>query len=381
MCDQNNKFMKKPSVLIVQTIVPHYVLPLFQKLTASIKMNVTIAYGQAPIGASLQNVSNPKGIVVSHVKNIYFNKKNTIRFQLGLLSLLWSRHFDIVIMEFDLHIISNLIGCLLAKCLGLQIIWWGHGIGPRRRRLSKWIRILLIRLSDAVIFYDSENANRFVSWGVDKKKLFIAWNSIDIDEIRPFVIAWDSNDRFRILYIGRLIPEKKVDMLIEGFGHALPYLTPLDPRFQLTIIGDGPERKALERLVSKLAITAAVEFTGALYSQQQLAQYFNTAMVSVSPGCIGLSAVHSMAYGIPLLVADNEPHGPEICAVKNNINSLLFSSGNAQDLAQKLIQMAGEPDMMMRMSAGVLRTIEEQFSMQIMTKAFEDAVQHAHKKT
>jgi glycosyltransferase involved in cell wall biosynthesis len=80
-----------------------------------------------------------------------------------------------------------------------------------------------------------------------------------------------------------------------------------------------------------------------------------------------------------MLVADKEPHSPEICAVKNNENSLLFPSGEAKDLAQKLMQMAQEPDMMAKMSACALQTIEEKFSVPVMVKAFEDAVQYAHR--
>src|SRR5581483_7439328 len=145
--------------------------------------------------------------------------------------------------------------------------------------------------------------------GVPKNKIFVAWNSIDIDEIDSLVQHLPMTRRNRVLFIGRLIPEKKPGLLIEAFANASSRLS---SDIVLTLVGDGPERTNLERLVRQFNIDDRVEFVGSTYNQDQLAPYFNTSWISVSPGYIGLSAIHSMAFGVPMLVADKEPHSPEI---------------------------------------------------------------------
>lgn len=376
---QINKDIRNHKVLIVQTIVPHYVLPFFKQLSLSKKMNVTVAYGQARYGSSLQNVSDTSSISTELLENIFLFKKSTIRYQRQLISIIKRERFDTVILEFDLRVISNFIICLLAKQLGIKIIWWGHGIGPSRRRLSKILRLWLCRFADAIIFYDGKNAKQFISWGVPNKKVFIAWNSIDTDEIKPLVKNWDFNDRYRILYVGRLIPEKKVNVLIMAFAQAIPYLIKNNSRLCLTIIGEGPERNVLESLVKNLGVQDYVEFIGELYIQKKLAKYFNSAIISVSPGYIGLNAIHSMAYGVPMLVSDNEPHSPEICAIKKNDNALLFHSDDVNSLAQQLIRIATEPEMLTKLSSHAVKTINDRFSIKSMVEVFEEAIEFVNK--
>ena len=92
--------------------------------------------------------------------------------------------------------------------------------------------------------------------------------------------------------------------------------------------GEGPERASLEKLASELGISDATTFTGAIYDQKSLAPWFNDAWASVSPGALGLSAVHSLAFGVPMVVARDEGHGPEISTIRDGENGARIWEGD-----------------------------------------------------
>jgi glycosyltransferase involved in cell wall biosynthesis len=362
--------MNKPSVLILHNRLPPYRLPLFQRLTESQAMDVVVAYGKVPPGDSLPNVREPAGIRSVLLRNYFTSRKRILFYQGGALGLVRSRKYDIIIASFDIHILSNIVACLWARIAGIGFVWWGHGIGPRGHPVSREIRLLLAKMADALIFYDESRARQFVAWGLDPAKAFVAWNSIDTDLIDNLAAKWSASQRNRILFIGRLIPEKKVDLLIRGFASGRSHLR---ERVTLTIIGDGPERSALEALAGQLGLAGEVEFVGELFDQHRLAKFFNSSLLCVSPGYVGLNAIQSLAYGVPMLIADIEPHSPEISAIEEGVNAQFFPAGDAEALGLAIADVCNGGKLE-RMSRAARRTVRERFNLGAMVKSFEEVV-------
>jgi glycosyltransferase involved in cell wall biosynthesis len=361
--------MFKPSVLFLQPIMPHYRLPLFKRVSQSPVMSPTTAFGDSSPGSSLESIHGQSHMREIPLRNVHFWRGKYLVFQRGLLRHVLTREFDVIIASFDIHVISSIISFILARTLGIRFVWWGHGIGPARHPLSKIIRLWLCRRSDGVVFYNADLADLFVSWGIRREKTHVAWNSIDTEEIDRLARGWLDGDRHRIISVGRLIPEKKVELLVKAFTAACPML---DPRTQLTIVGDGPEKGRLMQMAKEAGLEGRIEFAGALYRQEDLAPLFNTAQVSVCPGGIGLFAIHSLAYGVPLIVADNEPHGPEISAVEKGKTGLFFQSENVQELRDLLVHIQSQHDMLTAMSAQARRLVSEKFTLSAMVGVFEN---------
>ena len=123
-------------------------------------------------------------------------------------------------------------------------------------------------------------------------------------------MGWDaSRHRNRILYVGRLEPAKKPALAIEAFAIALPNL-PGDVR--LTFVGSGSLEAALERQVAELGVRHRVEFLGHISELRALRKIYDETLISVSPGYVGLSLTQSLGFGVAMLVADGEPHAPEV---------------------------------------------------------------------
>jgi glycosyltransferase involved in cell wall biosynthesis len=293
---------------------------------------------------------------------------------MGFPSLIRKLRPDVVIASYDPRFLTNLVGYYAARKLGIKWIWWGHGIRPRDR--YHFIYRKMAKMADAVVLYSGHAADKMALIGVPREKIFVAWNAIDTAEIEEYYRAVPFEQRFRILYIGRLIRGKKVDLLIQGFAAALPRL-PDDTK--LSIIGNGNEERKLKSLVSELRIESNVEFSGKLTSQDQLAPYFNSSFVSVSPGQIGLSAIHSLAYRVPLLVANKEPHGPEITILEEDKNGCYFATNSVNDLARHLIELSDNRARCELMGERGQQSIHNRFNIETMVNSFLDAIKYVLK--
>jgi glycosyltransferase involved in cell wall biosynthesis len=293
---------------------------------------------------------------------------------MGFPSLIRKLRPDVVIASYDPRFLTNLVGYYAARKLGIKWIWWGHGIRPRDR--YHFIYRKMAKMADAVVLYSGPAADKMALIGVPREKIFVAWNAIDTAEIEEYYRAVPFEQRFRILYIGRLIRGKKVDLLIQGFAAALPRL-PDDTK--LSIIGNGNEERKLKSLVSELRIESNVEFSGKLTIQDQLAPYFNSSFVSVSPGQIGLSAIHSLAYRVPLLVANKEPHGPEITILEEDKNGCYFATNSVNDLARHLIELSDNRARCELMGEAGQQSIHNRFNIETMVNSFLDAIKYVLK--
>ncbi|HZP83940.1 MAG TPA: glycosyltransferase family 4 protein [Chthonomonadaceae bacterium] len=367
--------VNQSSVLIVQRLLPPYRLAFFQHLAATAPFGVTFSYGQGQPDCALESIVAPEGLNVTQLRNLSIGKRETLVYQMGLPSLIRSKRYNIIIAEFNPRIISNIAAFFQAKRQKLKFIWWGHGIRPRSSDTAIRIYRWLAQHADAIILYTQAAADQLTAHGVPKNKIFVAWNSIDIDEIDSLVQHLPMTRRNRVLFIGRLIPEKKPGLLIEAFANASSRLS---SDIVLTLVGDGPERTNLERLVRQFNIDDRVEFVGSTYNQDQLAPYFNTSWISVSPGYIGLSAIHSMAFGVPMLVADKEPHSPEIAVVEDGKNAVFFRANDTKDMAQHLIRLSKQPDQLEQMSVASRKAVRSTFGVKAMVDAFLQAIRYAH---
>ncbi|MEJ5338433.1 MAG: glycosyltransferase [Aquificaceae bacterium] len=104
--------------------------------------------------------------------------------------------------------------------------------------------------------------------------------------------------KFKLLYSGRLSPDKNVDLLLEVFQHLDPTL------FHLVVAGDGPARKKVEKLTQKLP---NLTYLGYLHREEELARVYASCDVFVSTSCgetYGLAFLEAQACGCLLVAFD-----------------------------------------------------------------------------
>ncbi len=132
------------------------------------------------------------------------------------------------------------------------------------------------------------------------------------------------------VYCGRLSREKGVALLISAFARALYAV----PDAQLSIVGDGPERAALEDLVETLDAGDSVAFAGRVTPQgveAELAEAWALVAPSIWAEPFGLIALEAAVHGVPVIASAT---GGLAELVEDKVSGLLFPNGNERALSE-----------------------------------------------
>lgn len=155
-----------------------------------------------------------------------------------------------------------------------------------------------------------------------------------------------SETPFRILTVGRLTPQKGIDVLLEAF-HRIKSCA--GKPVQVWIAGDGPLRNTLERLAERLGIGGDVFFFG-WQDQENLKNFYSSADLFVLPSIDeGMPNVvlEAMAMGLPV-VATDVAGTREI--VEDGVNGCIVPPKNPQMLADALLMLVRDDSLSRKMS-------------------------------
>ncbi|SIO16453.1 glycosyltransferase [Agromyces cerinus] len=176
----------------------------------------------------------------------------------------------------------------------------------------------------------SSAVERLESLGVDRLRL---WRrGVDTERFSPdrrddaWRRALAPNGEVLVGYVGRLAPEKQVEDL-----HAISTLSGV----RLVVIGDGPSRAQLERLLPD------ARFTGFL-GGDELARAMASLDVFVHPGeseTFCQTVQEAMASGVPVVATGR---GGPVDLVQNSANGWLYRPGDLDDLRDRVRDLAGD---------------------------------------
>lgn len=150
------------------------------------------------------------------------------------------------------------------------------------------------------------------------------------------------SDVTRILWIGRMIKCKRVDLLIE----ALAKLKNEGKIFKLTLVGNGSERKNLEKLAKKLLGASFYEFKEFIPADEVLSlmsQY--DIYVLPSNAYEGWGAVVNEAMSVGCAVIASNKTGAGASLIEHGVNGLLFQSGSEDSLYDCLSQLVNNENL------------------------------------
>ena len=162
-------------------------------------------------------------------------------------------------------------------------------------------------------------------------------------------LGW--TDRPVIVCVSRLMARKGQDELIR----ALPEIQRTAPNASLIIVGDGPYRKDLERLVKKLELEKFVHLTGKV-SQTELSKWYAAGDIFAMP-CrtrmggwdvegLGIVFLEGSATGLPVIVGDS---GGAVDAVIDGETGYLVDGTNTAEIADRIAYLFANPDVAKKM--------------------------------
>ena len=260
--------------------------------------------------------------------------------QKGVLKALWSSNFNTAIFLGDMKILSNWIGILICRIRRKKVAFWTHGMYGNEKGLKKKIRLLFLSLADQLFLYENRAKQIMLKHDFSKEKLCAVYNSINLkaqtivyNELTKRKVINKKAKPYRLLFFGRLTKIKKVNLLIP----AIVSLNQKTISYHLKIVGDGPEKQHLQSLVKKFKADRYIEFVAATYDEREIGELFLEADLLVSPGNVGLNAVHALSYGTPVITHSNfNNQMPEHDAIIDNFNGCFHIENDTDNLAQKI---------------------------------------------
>lgn len=207
-------------------------------------------------------------------------------------------------------------------------------------------------------------------------------NGVDLSSFKPGKVPKAIYEKYhlepsrpRILYIGRVDPEKSIGTVLDAFSQVIQKI----PTAELVIIGDGADKSRLEKEASSLNLSGNVRFLGRvlppeLYELYRTGQVFATASETETQGIVLIEAA---ATGLPLVAVDAGAV-KEIC--QNNKNGFLCKPGDSSAIAKSLIKILSDPALQQKMSLSSLE-IAKTHDLNHTLKRFEEIYQQVIDKS
>ncbi len=268
----------------------------------------------------------------------------------GIQKLL-CKDFDCYLILGESRVLSTWLFCIRARLFHhrKRVYFWSHGWYGKESKAERLLKKIFLRLPNGGVFlYGNYARDLMIKEGFNPNSLFVIHNSLSYEEqlaarkqLTKQQIFEDhfGNSNPNLLFIGRLTAVKKLDMVIR----AIDILRDRGEFYNMTFIGDGDQRESLETLVKELRVEQNVWFYGPCYDEKELSGIIYSADLCVSPGNVGLTAMHSMVFGTPVLTHNDFPHQmPEFEAIREGITGAFFKVDDVESLANSISKWFSE---------------------------------------
>jgi glycosyltransferase involved in cell wall biosynthesis len=163
--------------------------------------------------------------------------------------------------------------------------------------------------------------------------------------------------------VGRLIKRKGIEFLLEAFAKANKQL---QKKYQVWLVGEGPERRKLQLLAEKLQISQSIKFLG-IKNKEELVMIYNRAKIFVLPSLnegMSNALLEAMACGLPIIISNV---GGSSQLIKGN--GLVVRKGSALDIKNTL-EKYGKNNLLMFNHGQKSREIAKKLTWETVAKQY-----------
>ncbi|MCK4824025.1 glycosyltransferase [bacterium] len=338
------KSNKKLKVASFTNISPHYRNCLWQVMVADSEIEFHFFFGK-PIREGIKVIDFNSADWKNYLNRIHYVRNIRIGglliWQFGVIKEVFKTKWNALIFLGDFHIISTWIAAILARILHKPVYYWTHGVYGNESKLKFLLRRIFLSIANRHFIYGNYSKNLLIDSGFDASKLYVVNNSLDYDrhlQIRNRVIDnnyYSSRQFFKnptlpiLIFIGRLTPQKKLELLI----HAVKRLNAEKDSVNLIVIGDGPMKEKISDLSAGFEET--IHLYGPSYDESEIGFLVANASLCVSPGNVGLTAIHSLSFGTPVVTHNNFSNQmPEFEAIEEGVTGAFFEENSIESLVK-----------------------------------------------
>lgn len=218
--------------------------------------------------------------------------------------------------------------------------------------------------ADAVVSISREITLELLSAGYEATRIHALPNGVPVPA-RPWSIrpGWSASPR--AVYVGRLAPEKGLDTLIDAW----PAVRAEHPQARLVLVGEGPERPALQARVERLGLGDAVELAGYAEDPSGRLREADLFVLPSREEGMSIALLEAMALGIPL-VATAIPGNRQL--VQDGAHGRLVPPDNPQALARALGDQWADFDRAVAQGQAARSRVDAEFSIAAVARKHMD---------
>ena len=386
------KNTKTKHVAITQHCFAYYRQPIFFALCGQeiSKPHYRLFFGENPPSDNTETFdpflgdlpSQSLRVRFSRLKNIWLGKG--ILWQSRIVRLAISKKYDTIIFEGSPNHISSWVGAVLGRITGKRILFWTQGFRRDEKGLKGVIRTIFLKRADGLLLYGRRAREICLKRGFQPEQLYLVYNSLDYRvqvSVRKTITGTARADLKKqlfqdsrnplLLWVGRLLPTKRLEMLLEAGRQ----LIDRGQIVNILFVGAGPVESELKAETQRLGLEDHVRFYGACFSEEQLGLLISAADLCVAPGIIGLSCIHSLVYGTPVITqSDSDYQGPEFEAIIPGETGAYFKRGDSGDLARAIEEWLSSGRPRDKIRTACYRSIEEFYTPDYQVSVINNAV-------
>ena len=186
------------------------------------------------------------------------------------------------------------------------------------------LKIIFYNFADKIIVNSNHNKKTLLKFLIKKEKIIRIYNPIKLNSIKKIY-----KPKNNILYVGRIVKEKGLDILVNAFKKIETL------NYKLVLVGSGSYEQTLKKKISILKLTKKVLFVG---WKKNPTKYYLISKVLVLPSYFegfGNVLVEAIHCNLPCIATKNSGGPDEILG--NGKYGMLYKSNDAEDLKRKII--------------------------------------------
>jgi glycosyltransferase involved in cell wall biosynthesis len=326
-------------VAVVYHFFAHYREAIIRELIEDGRHDWTFVGDATDFGSDIKPATFPDGARFIRLKTVPIIRN--VIWQRGIIRIAASKDYDTLVLLGVSKYLSMWAAALVGRATGKRVIFWTHGWTYRPTGVLRYVRRWFYKLAHVLMTYGHWAKQIGIEEGFAPELIHRIGNSLDLDAQNRALSAIPASRRSEVrrelfgddslpvvACSSRLTAVRRLDMLLD----AVARLRAEGLRCRVILIGEGSARADLEALTRKLNLEVA--FIGACYDERRIGELLLASNVTVAPGKVGLTAMHSMAFGIPVVSHGNpENQMPEYESIIPGKTGSFFEDGNVDSLA------------------------------------------------
>ncbi|WP_447968787.1 TIGR03088 family PEP-CTERM/XrtA system glycosyltransferase [Nitrospira sp. M1] len=237
-----------------------------------------------------------------------------------------------------------------------------------RKFVAMWIQHFIAVSEDLAQWCQS-------SIGINRRRISQIYNGVDIQRFHPrqgarpelFPQGFASSNQFIIGTIGRMQQVKDQITLVQAFLHLREYFPDRVEHVRLVLVGDGPLRPDIERLITEHGLSHSVWLSGERQDIPDLLRSFDLFVLPSEAEGISNTILEAMACGLPVLAT---AVGGNVELVIDGNTGRLIPPRDPRAMAEAMVDYVQDPSLVQQHGRAGRALTEQRFSLETMVNGY-----------